>query len=103
MAISKYFATTIYDGELGDEALLRELARSIRSLASDDRAGQRWSREHLYPGYTSYASLDDLVRRDPAFADLARHLNRHAASFAKALAWEVREAAVVAHAWLRMW
>jgi uncharacterized protein (TIGR02466 family) len=90
MAISKYFATTIYDGELGDEALLRELARSIRSLASDDRAGQRWSREHLYPGYTSYASLDDLVRRDPAFADLARHLNRHAASFAKALEWEVR-------------
>lgn len=90
MAISKYFATPIYDGELGDDALLEELARSIRALARDDQAGRRWSRDHHYPGYTSYASLDDLVRRDPAFSDLARHLNRHAATFAKALAWEVR-------------
>ena len=90
MAISKYFATPIYDGELGDDVLLGDLARSIRSLAQEDEAGCRWCREHQYPGYTSYALLDDLVRRDPAFADLARHLNRHAAAFAKALAWEVR-------------
>ena len=90
MAIGKYFATEIYDGELGDEALIDALARSIRSFARDDRAGRRWSREHQYPGYTSYASLDDLVRRDPAFAELARNLNRHAAIFAKALGWEVR-------------
>jgi uncharacterized protein (TIGR02466 family) len=90
MAIGKYFATTIYDGELSDEALLGALARSVRSLARDDQAGRRWSREHHYPGYTSYASLDDLTRRDPAFADLARHLHRHAIAFAKALEWEVR-------------
>ena len=90
MAIGKYFATPIYDDELGDAALLEQLSRSIHSLARDDAAGRRWSREHHYPGYTSYASLDDLVRRDPAFADLARHLNRRAATFATALAWEVR-------------
>ena len=31
-------------------------------------------KEHRYAGYTSYASLNDLPRRDPAFADLARLL-----------------------------
>ena len=65
------------------DAMLDELAYSIRSLASDDVAGQRWSDEHRYSGYTSYASLNDLPKRDPAFADLARLLTRHASSFAK--------------------
>ncbi|MEO7654467.1 MAG: TIGR02466 family protein [Sphingomicrobium sp.] len=90
MAIRKYFATPIYQGELDDPALLAEIAYSIRTLARDDQAGRRWSREHGYAGYTSYASLDDLPRRDPAFSDLAQLLNRHAAGFAKALGWEVR-------------
>ena len=90
MAIRKYFSTPIYDGELDDPALLAALAHSIRALAADDQAGRRWCREHGYAGYTSYASLDDLTRRDPAFADLARALGRHAADFAKALGWEVR-------------
>ena len=35
------------------------------------QAGQRWSRATTaIRGYTSYASLNDLPRRDPAFADL---------------------------------
>ncbi|QIK96248.1 hypothetical protein G7076_07120 [Sphingomonas sp. HDW15A] len=84
------FATPLYEDCLADEALLAELAHSIRSLAEDDEAGKRWSREHAYKGYTSYASLDDLPSRDPAFADLKRALNRHAAAFAKALGWAVK-------------
>lgn len=76
------FATRLYEAELASPELLAELAHSIRSLARDDAAGGRWSREHHYPGYTSYASLDDLPKRDPAFADLARLLVRHAAAFA---------------------
>ncbi|MEO7603313.1 MAG: TIGR02466 family protein [Sphingomicrobium sp.] len=90
MAIRKYFATPIYESELDDPALLADLAHSIRTFAVDDMAGKRWSREHDYPGYTSYASLNDLPQRDPAFADLARRLTRHAAGFAKALGWDVR-------------
>jgi uncharacterized protein (TIGR02466 family) len=82
------FATQLYEGEIGDRALLSDLARSIRSFATDDTAGVRWSREHRYSGYTSYASLNDLPRRDPAFADLARLLTRHAATFARELGWE---------------
>ncbi|GAA4716485.1 hypothetical protein H9L13_06245 [Sphingomonas lutea] len=82
------FATELYEADIGDDALLGELARSIRSLATDDDAGRRWSADHAYRGYTSYASLDDLPRRDPAFADLARLLTKHAAAFAKECAFD---------------
>jgi uncharacterized protein (TIGR02466 family) len=83
------FATRLYEAELGSPELLAELAHSIRSLARDDGAGRRWSREHHYPGYTSYASLNDLPTRDPAFADLRKLLARHAAAFAKDCAFDL--------------
>jgi uncharacterized protein (TIGR02466 family) len=83
------FATQLYEAELGHEPLLDELANSVRTLARDDVAGRRWSKEHRYAGYTSYASLNDLPRRDPALGDLAKLLNRHAKVFARELAWDV--------------
>jgi uncharacterized protein (TIGR02466 family) len=89
MTTRQLFPTLLYDADLGDEALLADLANSIRSLAGDDEAGRRWSREHGYKGYTSYASLNDLPRRDPAFADLARLLVKHAATFAAELAFDL--------------
>src|SRR5215218_334823 len=83
-AVRSLFATKLYEADLGEAELLGELAFSIRSLAEDDGAGLAWSREHRYAGYTSYASLNDLPKRDPAFADLAKLLTRHAAKFAVA-------------------
>jgi uncharacterized protein (TIGR02466 family) len=77
------FVTRLSEVNLDDEAHLRELAKSIRAFAADDVAGQHWSKEHHYAGYTSYASLNDLPKRDPAFGELARFLTRHAAKFAK--------------------
>ena len=47
------FVTQLYEGEFGDAALLSELAHSIRTLAADDQAGRRWSRDKGYKGYTS--------------------------------------------------
>ena len=82
------FATQLYEAMIGEERLLRDLAHSIRALATDDSAGVRWSNEHRYAGYTSYASLNDLPKRDPAFADLAKLLTRHAAAFARELGWD---------------
>ncbi len=70
-------------------ALLGDLAHSIRTFAVDDKAGRGWSRDKGYKGYTSYASLNDLPRRDPAFADLQRLLLRHASDFAKELAFDL--------------
>jgi len=81
--VRSLFPTKLYESDIGDDALLRELAHSIRVLAQDDEAGRRWSKAHGYAGYTSYASLNDLPKRDPAFAALARVLTDHAARFAK--------------------
>lgn len=89
MTVRDLFATRLYEAELGSPELLASLAHSIRSLARDDGAGRRWSREHHYPGYTSYASLNDLPKRDPAFAELAKHLARHAAAFARDCAFDL--------------
>ena len=83
MATRDLFVTRVYEAQLGDEKLLSELAHSIRTLAEDDQAGRRWSRECGYKGYTSYASLNDLPKRDPGFADVARLVKPHAAAFAK--------------------
>lgn len=90
MSVRSLFVTGLYEAALDDAGLLAELAHSIRVLAEDDEAGRQWSREKGYKGYTSYASLNDLPRRDPAFDDLKRLLTRHAAAFAKELAWTVK-------------
>jgi uncharacterized protein (TIGR02466 family) len=84
MPIRQLFPTPFYEDSLRDEALVAELSHSVRSLAADDAAGRRWCRENGYPGYTSYASLQDLPTRDPAFAALVRRLGPHVAAFAKA-------------------
>jgi uncharacterized protein (TIGR02466 family) len=90
MPARSLFVTKLYEADVGNGALLGQLAHSIRSLARDDQAGRDWSRQHRYAGYTSYASLNDLPRRDPAFAGLARVLKRHAAAFAGELGWDVK-------------
>ncbi|UZK70902.1 TIGR02466 family protein [Sphingomonas sp. S1-29] len=89
MPIRTLFPTQFYQNRISDAALIAELEASVRMLAQEDRAGIGWSREHGYRGYTSYASLNDLPLRDPAFGDLVRHLNRHVAAFAKACAFDL--------------
>ena len=78
------FVTKLYRAALkGARAgrLLGELEHACRTIANDDLAGQRWADQHKYPGYTSYASLDDLPERDPAFADLVTLLQPHVDAF----------------------
>jgi uncharacterized protein (TIGR02466 family) len=89
MAVRTLFATRFYEGEIADPALVAELEGAVRTLADEDSAGRRWSRAHGYRGYTSYASLNDLPRRDPRFAELVRHLDRHVADFARECAFEL--------------
>ena len=89
MTVRSLFVTQLYEAELGDPALLNDLAHSIRTFAAGDQAGRRWSRDKGYKGYTSYASLDDLPRRDPAFAALATVLAKHAALCAADLAFDL--------------
>ena len=84
MTVQHLFPTPFYTGSLADAALLADLEHSCWSLARDDGAGRQWAKANGYAGYTSYASLADLPQRDPAFADLKRHLDRHVALFAVA-------------------
>lgn len=95
------FPTLLYEGEI-DPDMLGTLAHSIRSLARDDSAGRDWSRRHRYPGYTSYASLDDLTRRDPAFADLGKLLTRHAAAFAEDCAFDLKRRPKLDSLWVNL-
>lgn len=100
--VRSLFVTKLYEIELGDHALLGKLARSIRSFANDDQAGQRWSKEHRYAGYTSYASLNDLPTRDPAFAELAKLLTRHAAKFADECAFDLSRKPKLDSLWVNL-
>ena len=102
MGVRRLFVTSLYEAEIADAQLLGELAHSIRSFAEDDSAGRRWSREHDYRGYTSYASLDDLPRRDPAFADLAKLLTRHATEFARDCAFDLSRKPKLDSLWVNL-
>src|SRR3954462_15831908 len=96
------FVTHLYEADLGDEAMLGELAHSIRTLAQDDAAGRCWSKEHRYDGYTSYASLNDLPRRDPAFADLGKQLTKHTAAFADECAFDLARKPKLDSLWVNL-
>jgi len=102
MSVRALFPTLLYEADLGDAEMIDELAHSIRSLARDDAAGIRWSRDKGYRGYTSYASLNDLPRRDPAFADLARLLTRHAAKFAEAASFNLERKPKLDSLWVNL-
>jgi uncharacterized protein (TIGR02466 family) len=89
MPVRTLFPTHFYEADLGDPALIEELEDACLALAAEDRAGQRWSKEHGYRGYTSYASLNDLPLRDPRFADLVKLLDKHVATFARECAFDL--------------
>ena len=90
--IDNLFATKIYRAVLrgrGSRTLNDELAAAAMSIAADDTAGQTWSQQKAYQGYTSYASLNDLTWRAPEFADLARHLDQHMQAFVSELDFDL--------------
>jgi uncharacterized protein (TIGR02466 family) len=91
--IDTLFVTKIYRAELtGDRAerLNAELEAACLSIAEDDEAGQRWCAKNSYPGYTSYASLNDLPWRVPVFGELLKALNTHVTAYAKELEFDLK-------------
>ena len=91
--VEQVFATSIYRAKLGGaqpDAFLDELGVACWAIAEEDGAGQRWSDEAGYRGYTSYGSLDDLPLRNPTFADLCERLTPHLATFADAVDFDLR-------------
>ena len=85
------FVTRIYRDEIGNAGLLNHQLETVAlELSREDRAGISWSLRNGYPGYTSFASIDDLGASFPAFARLEKIVRRHAIAFARALHWDLR-------------
>ena len=88
------FVTRLFEASLaadkGFADLNADLEDACRMLALEDQAGRRWCKANAYPGYTSYASLDDLPRRVTAFADLKKRLDKLAAAFAAEVALDLK-------------
>jgi len=93
MSLRPLFVTQVYQAELDPAPGFADrnagLATACRTLAVEDGAGRAWCRAHGYRGYTSYGSLSDLPQRLPEFAELKRHLDRHAALYARALNFDL--------------
>ena len=98
------FVTKLYRAELAEDGgrLAADLDAACRSVAADDVAGRRWSRRNNYPGYTSYASLNDLPWRVPAFAELVKAIDRHVAAFAGELDFDLKKRLKLDSLWINV-
>ena len=86
--IVSLFVTRLYRADLsefGKTIDAEELEKSCLSIAEDDEAGQKWCDDNDFPGYTSYASLDDLRWRFPIFENLVKLLDKHVEAFVEDL------------------
>lgn len=92
--ITSLFVTRLYRAPLNELAKKKvsydELRAACEGIADDDEAGQAWCEENGYPGYTSYASLDDLPWRFPIFGDLVKALDKHVAAFCDDLQFDLQ-------------
>ncbi len=93
MTLRTLFPTRIYEGSLAQDRGFAEFNAELEDtclmLAEEDRAGRAWCKANGYGGYTSYASLDDLPQRASVFAELKRKLDRHVATYADELAYDL--------------
>ena len=87
--VTKVYRADLADGSAKGARLNQEIEAACLSIAEDDTAGQRWSAKNGYPGYTSYASLNDLPWRIPVFGELKQALDKHVAAFAKELEYDL--------------
>ncbi|WP_298742836.1 TIGR02466 family protein [uncultured Brevundimonas sp.] len=106
MSLRPLFVTQVYEASLtgaaGFSAFNEALAGACRMLAAEDQAGRMWCREHGYRGYTSYGSLTDLPQRLPEFAELKRHLDRHALAYARALNFDLARRPRLDNLWVNI-
>jgi len=60
------FPTLVHTARIDPPDLVADLEDACWMLEDGDQAGHDWCARQGYPGYTSYASLDDLVTRASA-------------------------------------
>ena len=89
--IKTLFATRIYQDRLSKSINASELKKSCLTISEDDEAGQLWCEKNEFPGYTSYASLNDLEWRFPIFSEIVTELDKHVTNFAIDLQFDLGE------------
>jgi len=90
--IDSLFTTRLYHSalkEFGDNIDPEELEKSCFAIAEGDEAGQTWCDENDFPGYTSYASLNDLDWRFPIFKELVDILDKHVNAYIEDLQYDL--------------
>lgn len=106
MSLRPLFVTQVYEASLasgrGFEAFNADLIDACRLLAEEDQAGRHWCRANGYRGYTSYGSLTDLPQRMPEFAELKRHLDKHAAAYAALLNFDLARKPRLDNLWVNI-
>jgi len=80
------FVTRLHQGRI---SVAQGLEKTCLGIADEDRAGQRWAKEHGYGGYTSYASLNDLPTRASVFAELEKAIAKQVGAFARELQFDL--------------
>ncbi len=91
--IASLFVTRLYRAALAEQGKRSTSTNSCplaRPSPRMDEAGQEWCEANGYPGYTSYASLNDLPWRFPVFAALEKVLDKHIAAFVKDLGFDLQ-------------
>lgn len=83
------FPTFIFQGRISKRNLNRELAREIAILSDMDEDGRRWSQKNYVGGYSSYASLTQLHKTSPHFAELEKALRPAVRAYVKRLNWNL--------------
>ena len=80
------FVTRLHQSRI---TVAQDLEKTCLGIAAEDRAGQRWAKDHGYGGYTSYASLNDLTTRASVFATLERVIAKQVGVFARELQFDL--------------
>jgi uncharacterized protein (TIGR02466 family) len=98
VTVSPLFITEVYRADLSHlpdfTTFLEDIDDTCRAIADEDEAGQDWSQQKAYLGYTSYGSLNDLPLRASVFDDLKTHLDAHAIRFANLLEYDIPDGAL---------
>ena len=106
MPLRPLFVTHVYEASLasvsGFADFNADLADACRMLAVEDGAGRAWCRANGYRGYTSSGSLTDLPQRLPEFAELKKHLDRHALAYARALNFDLARKPRLDNLWVNI-
>lgn len=106
MSLRPLFVTQVYEASLADgrgfEDFNASLVEACRVLADEDAGGRAWCRANAYKGYTSYGSVNDLPLRFPEFAELKRHLDRHAQAYARALNFDLARKPRLDNLWVNI-